>query len=70
MPKTHLERNCHGPLLILLLGLLVVMAIPGLMFFIADWFGPVETRHISRRDFNDVDVDQPVRESSSTGPLS
>ena len=54
--------------LILLLGLLAVMALPGLVFFIADWLGSTETHHLSRRYFDDVD--QPTRQSTSTGPLS
>ena len=36
--------------LFLMLGTLGVMAVPGLVFLIADLFGPVETRHISRHD--------------------
>lgn len=45
--------------LILLFGMLAVMAIPGLVFLIADQFGPTETHHIGRHDF-----DQPTSEST------
>ena len=55
-----------NPFLILLLGLLAVMAIPGLVLVIADLLGPTETRHISRRHIGG----QAFRESASTGPLS
>ena len=56
------------PFLILLLGLLAVMAIPGLVLISADLFGPTETLHISRRTFEDIE--QPSRELTSTGRLS
>ena len=56
------------PFLTLLLGLLAVVAIPGLVIVIADLLGPTETRHISRHHFEDVD--RPTWESMPTGRLS
>ena len=53
--------------LILLLVLLAVMALPGIVFFIADWLSPTETHHLSRRYFDDVD--QPAV-PTRTGPAS
>ena len=50
--------------LILMFGLLAVMAIPGLVFLVADLLGPVETRHIGRHD---LDIDHPPLESARTG---
>ena len=55
-----------NPFLILLLGLLTVLAIPGLVLVIADLLGPTETRHISRHHIGG----QALRESTPTGPLS
>ena len=54
------------PLLTLLLGLLTVLAIPGLVLVIADLLGPTETRHISRHHIGG----QAFREATPTGPLS
>ena len=56
------------PFLTLLLGLLTVLAIPGLVIVIADLLGPTETRHISRHHVEDIHQPAPV--STSTGPLS
>jgi hypothetical protein len=56
------------PFLILLLGLLTVLAIPGLVIVIADLLGPTETRHICRRQSENVE--QPTREPTLTGSLS
>ena len=56
------------PFLTLLLGLLAVVAIPGLVIVIADLLGPTETRHISLHHLEDVE--QPTRESTLTGHLS
>ena len=56
------------PFLTLLLGLLTVLAIPGLVIVIADLLGPTETRHLSLNHVEDVD--QPTWESMPTGRLS
>ena len=60
MPTTTgKETPAMDAFLILLFGMLAVMAIPGLVFLIADQFGPTETHHIGRHDF-----DQPTSEST------
>ena len=56
------------PFLILLLGLLTVLAIPGLVIVIADLLNPTETRHICLHQFENVE--QPTREPTLTGRLS
>ena len=56
------------PFLTLLLGLLTVLAIPGLVIVIADLLGPTETRHISLHHLEGVE--QPTREPTLTGRLS
>ena len=56
------------PFLTLLLGLLAVLAIPGLVLVIADLLGPTETRHLSLPQFESVE--QPTREPTLTGHLS
>jgi hypothetical protein len=54
------------PFLTLLLGLLTVLAIPGLVIAIADLLGATETRHICRHHIED----HALREPASTGLLS
>ena len=54
------------PFLTLLLGLLTVLAIPGLVLVIADLLSSTETRPISRRYIEG----QAFTESTSTGRLS
>ena len=67
LAQTIRKGTVMDAFLILLLGPLAVMALPGLVFFIADWLSPVETHHLSRRYFDDVD--QPVV-PIRTGPAS
>jgi hypothetical protein len=57
MPKTTWKGTVMDAFLILMFGLLAVMAIPGLVFLIADLLGLVETHRISRHDLG-IDVDQ------------
>ena len=56
------------PFLLLLLGLLAVLAIPGLLLVIADLLGPTETRRISRHHLQDLE--QPTRMPTLTGRLT
>ena len=68
MPKTLRKGTVMDPFLTLLLGLLTVLAIPGLVIVIADLLGPTETRRISLHHLEDVE--QPTREPTLIGRLS